>query len=144
MILNKQVVKIINLSGGHNYKRGEFYTIDTPLSSSGNVKLLEIMKVPGVVSTGNNIRPSDFEYIDVFSGNEEFIAFLKQREELILSKLLTDLKAVTLLKEEIKQVAEFSSKEEYMLHCITKCKDALSDDEDESCKQIVTLLASLT
>lgn len=143
-MLNEQVVKVINISGGHNYKVGEFYTIGTPLSNSGNVKLLEIIKVPGILFTGNNIQSHDFEYIDVFSDNEEFIAFLKQREELIFNKILTDLKAAILLKEEIKQVAEFSSKEDYMIGSITKCKDALSDDEDEGCKQIVSLLASLT
>lgn len=145
MILNEQIVKVIGTTSGHNYRAGEFYKMSKLApTSAGSVRLLEIIKIPGISFSGNNIRPSDFEHIDVFSDNEEFTAFIKRKEELIFNQLLADLKVAILFKEESKRVIEFSSKDDYIIDCITKCKDGLSDDEDERCKQIVSLLASLT
>ena len=145
MILNELIVKVITVSGSHNYRVGEFYKIGTsPLGGSASYKLLELVKIPGIPFTGNSIRASDFVHIDPFSDNEEFTAFIKQKEELIVNQLTAILKTTILLKEEIRCITTFSNKEDYMIECITKCKDGLSDDEDEGSKQIVSLLASLT
>ena len=146
MIVNEQIVKVTGNRAGHNYRINTFYKVsNVPPRESKYLKLLEIIKIPGAPAfTGNNIYPSDCTFIDVFAGDEEFETFIKEKERLILSQLITTLKIATCLKGEIKQATEFSSKEAYTLHCITKCKAELTDDEDEDCKQIVTLLASLT
>ena len=144
MLVNEEIVKITGRESGHNYVLGEFYTMGVKgRSTTSSCTLLELIKIPGISFIGNSIRPTDFEVIDVFSNNEEFLAFVKRKEAAILKEVIVGLKRSVMLKEDLKGITAFANKEEYLVDCITQCKDSLADDEDANCKEIVTLLTRL-
>ena len=144
-MINERIVKVVNNGADHSYRIGAFYKVSqTPSTSANCIKLEEIIKVVGLpLPTGSNIYLTDCEFIDVFTNNEELIAFLKVREAELTSKMLKDLTKLVSLKDQIKMMKDFGSKEEYIVSRISDCKEALSSDEDEGCKQIVELLAHL-
>ena len=145
------IVKVTSNTCGHNYIIGDFYFISRVQAQSGYHKLLAILpKINLQGSTlqdnGNNIDGSNFVRVDTFGSNEELVAFLKEKEAILLASVISAVKEAVSFREEIKKITDFDNKEDYMTSRIQECKDALSKDcasEDDQGKQILALLNTL-
>lgn len=145
-MINDQIVKVVNNGAGHSYRVGAYYKVSKiPASSSNSLKLEEIIKVQGItpLPTGSTIYITDCEFIDIFTANEEFASFLKVRLDQLTATMIGSLATLVSFKAGLKMMADFGSKEEYVVSRISECKETLSSSEDEGCKKIVELLAHL-
>ena len=145
------IVKVVSNTCGHNYVVGDFYFISRIQAQGGYSRLVPILpKINLQGSTlqdnGNNIEGSNFTEVDAFGSNEELVTFLKDKEAILLSSVISAVKETVSFREEIKKITNFDNKEDYMASRIQECKDALSKDgisEDDQSKQILTLLTTL-
>ncbi len=151
-MFGEEIVKVTGNTCGHNYVIGDFYTISRVQAQSGYHKLDPILakiNTQGTIlaSSGNNIQHHDFVRVDPFVDNEELVTFLKEKEATLLASVVIVVEKAISFKEEVKKIADFDNKEDYMASRIKACKDAFGADgisDDEQSKKILTLLATLT
>jgi hypothetical protein len=150
-MFGEEIVKVTGNTCGHNYMIGDFYTISRVQAQPGYHRLEPILpdiNVQGLVlqTGGNNIQSSDFIRVDPFNDNEELITFLREKEAVLLTSVVGAVENAISFKEEIKKIADFDNKEDYVASRIQACKDSFSEEDvsdDEQSKKILTLLSTL-
>lgn len=151
-MFDDKIVVIRRNTSGHNYTMGSYYTLGkaAPIGPNASVRLAPLFKpvnrIGHILPSGNTIKTADFDVVDVFGGDDtDFMAFLKAKQTEAVAAVVAELRQAVTLKENIRKITEFSSKEEYILSRIKDCKDSLEGEpnDDAQSKEIVTLLASL-
>lgn len=151
-MFGEEIVKVTGNTCGHNYIIGDFYTVSRLQAQSGYHRLEPILpkiNEQGIViqGSGNNIQSQDFVRVDPFVANEELITFLREKEASLLTSVVSAVEKVISFKEEVKKIALFDNKEEYMASRIKECQDSLSEEgvsDDDQSKKILALLTTLT